>query len=156
MGRCPRLTRAEGSEAAAELSPLTPPSRVTAPPPHLNGEELDSSGSSPGQDGNPGAASQAFLVDFTMGRSGSTRSAQATAPTTRIAAEMMNGRTQWLPCARTPNTKGEMAPAMLADMFMIPDRVPACAPATSLGTDHHGPVISSMKNSDNARHITEA
>src|SRR6476469_11094527 len=40
MGRCPRLTRAEGSEAAAELSPLTPPSRITAPPPHLNGEEL--------------------------------------------------------------------------------------------------------------------
>ncbi len=33
MGRCQRLTLTEGS-----WGPLTPPSRVTAPPPHLNGE----------------------------------------------------------------------------------------------------------------------
>jgi len=38
--RCPRLTRAEGSEAATIPWPLTPPSRITAPPPHLNGEEF--------------------------------------------------------------------------------------------------------------------
>src|SRR6185312_330915 len=47
-GRCPRLTRAEGSEAATSLWPLTPPSAThfraelenarTLTPPHQNGE----------------------------------------------------------------------------------------------------------------------
>src|SRR6185312_13213296 len=39
MERCQRLTPTEGSRAPPSLLPMTPPSRVTAPPPHLNGEE---------------------------------------------------------------------------------------------------------------------
>src|SRR5579885_1599515 len=38
MGRCPRLTRAEGSEATATMGPMTPASRIAATPPHMNGE----------------------------------------------------------------------------------------------------------------------
>jgi hypothetical protein len=38
MGRCPRLTRAEGSWATASMVLMTPPSRVTAPPPPMTGE----------------------------------------------------------------------------------------------------------------------
>src|SRR5437899_5124034 len=39
MGRCQRLTLTEGSRAMALLVLMTPPSRITATPPHLNGEE---------------------------------------------------------------------------------------------------------------------
>ena len=40
-GRCQRLTLTEGSGAAPILVPMTPPSRITAPPPHLNGEGIE-------------------------------------------------------------------------------------------------------------------
>src|SRR6185437_14872517 len=39
MGRCRRHPPTEGSEATTRLGPMTPPSRMTATPPHLNGEE---------------------------------------------------------------------------------------------------------------------
>src|SRR6185437_16800624 len=42
MGRCQRLTLTERSEATARLGLLTPPSAITPPPPHLNGEEFES------------------------------------------------------------------------------------------------------------------
>src|SRR5258708_723276 len=43
MGRCQRLTLTEGSEANPRLRLMTPPSRITATPPHLNGEESEGS-----------------------------------------------------------------------------------------------------------------
>src|SRR5690349_10443045 len=70
MGRWPRLTRTEGASRPAQERVMTPPSRITAPPPHLNGEGLVCAPAARGSASMSQALSGVRVIDMTHNQAG--------------------------------------------------------------------------------------